>query len=309
MNSFLKPLELAYRGINRARRALYRSGVLRSTRLPRPVISIGNLAIGGGGKTPTVIAVARLLMREGRRVAVLSRGYGRESDEPWAVVNVGDAARFGDEPVLIARSVPGLDVIVGARRAEAAAAYLRERDCDVFLLDDGFQHLQLARDVDIVLDQPRARWLREGKSALRDASIVILRGETPEPGGYAGRLEPESIVRADSVEPLDVLKGARVFAFAGLADNAQFFDTVAGAGAVLTGTRSFPDHHRYSAADVESLRRDAAGAMLMTTEKDAVKIDAADVVALRVVMRIEPEAAFREDLVTRLQKLRPVPGR
>src|SRR4029077_19855105 len=110
----LKPAELLYRGVNRVRRSLYRRGVLRSKRLPVPVISVGNIAMGGGGKTPTVIAIARALSERGMRVGVLTRGYGRSG--AGGVVDAPDAARFGDEPVLIKKSAPNVDVIVGANR-------------------------------------------------------------------------------------------------------------------------------------------------------------------------------------------------
>ena len=261
----LKPIELLVRGINRARRALYRRGVLKAKRLPKPVISVGNIAMGGAGKTPAVIAIARRLTERGIRVAVLTRGYGRSG--AGGRVEDLDAERFGDEPVLIRKSVRNVDVIVGKNRYENGLSV----NCDVYILDDGFQHLQLHRDVDIVIDVPNARWHREGRSALRDADFVIER-----------RLRPAG---------LDALRGRRVFAFAGLADNEQFFAMLRDHGVELAGTRGFHDHARYSAADVDSLRREAAakGAeVLVTTEKDIVKISAEDIVAVGAEMEIDP---------------------
>lgn len=267
MTLLLKPFELLYRGVNRLRRALYRRGVLRPKRLHRPVISIGNLAAGGAGKTPAVIAVARFLREHGLRVAVLTRGYGRDDKSYSGPVTSMDAAKYGDEPVLIKRSA-NVDVIVGSNRYGNA----RDYDCDVFLLDDGFQHLQLAHDLDIVIDVP-ARFAREGRSALRDAGIVIprrLRLQIPEE-----------------------LRGKPLFAFAGLADNAQFFAALREAGLDVIATRGFRDHHRYTAADLDALRRDAKGATLVTTEKDAVKLDAADIVAVPAEFVIEAEVLER----------------
>jgi KDO2-lipid IV(A) lauroyltransferase len=236
----LKPFELLYRGVNRARRAMYRAGVLSGKRLHKPVISIGNIAAGGTGKTPAVIAVCRFLESRGLRVTVLTRGYGGDKESNY----------IGDEPLLIQRST-NANVIVGANRYENA----RGIDTDVFVLDDGFQHLQLQRDLDIVIDGP-SRFFREGRSALEHADIVIPRNLR---------------VNVPKIE-------GPVFAFSALADNQQFFDSLRGLDVV--GTRGFRDHHRYTAADLESLRRDARGATLVTTGKDAVKIDDPGVVTI-----------------------------
>ncbi len=252
--------ELLLRGINRLRRALYRAGILRGKRLPRPVISIGNIAMGGTGKTPAVIALSRYLSERGLRVAVLTRGYG------------------GDEPILIKQST-NADVITGKKRYVNAIEYLRNNNCDVFVLDDGFQHLQLRRTVDVVIDAP-SRFYREGRSALRDADFVIPR-------------------RLRTLVP-ELLRGQRVFAFAGLADNEQFFAALRAAGVQVIGTKSFRDHHRYTASDLEAIRRDAAGATIVTTGKDAVKIDDPSIVVVDAGFDIDAEvlqsieAAVRE---------------
>ncbi len=265
MKALLRIPELLYRGINRIRRSLYRGGVLRGKKLPKPVISVGNIGAGGAGKTPTVIAVCQFLERRGLRVAVLSRGYGRHDLSYTGIVTSLDADKFGDEPVLIKKSIQG-DVIVGANRYQNAVEYLAKNDCDVFVLDDGFQHLQLHRDFDLLVDAP-SQFHREGRSALRHADAVVPR-------------------RLRTIVP-EELRGKRVFAFAGLARNEQFFNDLRVEGLVLAGTKSFRDHHRYSAADLEGLRRDAAGATLVTTGKDAVKIDDPDLVAIGAEMMIE----------------------
>ena len=250
MTILLKPLELLWRGVNRLRRALYRRGVLKAKRLPKPVISVGAITAGGAGKTPATIAIGEYLIARGYRVAVLTRGYKRSG--AGGRVTELDAERFGDEPVLLKRLG---DVIVGRNRYENGL----QVNCDVYLLDDGFQHLQLARDVDVVIDAP-GQWLREGRSALRDADFVIPR-----------RLE------------IDVPKG-KLFAFAGLADNEQFFRALNAAG-----TMSFPDHHRYTARDLERIREAAKGAdAIVTTEKDAVKIADRDIIAVAARFVIEP---------------------
>lgn len=264
MTFLLKPFELLYRGVNRARRALYRAGILKAKRLPKPVISVGNIAIGGSGKTPAVIAIARALVEKGLEVVVLTRGYGRTGD--GGRVDSFDAARFGDEPLVIHKAIPKANVIVGSKRHENG---LRE-NCDVYLLDDGFQHLQLHRDVDVVIDAPNARWYREGRSALRDADVILQR--KVKPYGF------ESLV------------GRRVFAFSGLADNEQFFAMLRELGANVVATRSFKDHYRYTPVDVEQIKRaaEAAGAeRIATTEKDAVKIGDESMIAVGVELVID----------------------
>jgi len=262
VNLLLKPVELLWRGVNRVRRALYRRGVLKAKRLPKPVVSVGAITAGGAGKTPATIAIGEYLKSRGWRVAVLTRGYKRSG--AGGIVDAPDAAKFGDEPVLLTKIG---DVIVGSSRYENGSIV----NCDVYLLDDGFQHLQLARDVDVVIDAP-GRWLREGRVALRDADFVIPR-----------RLE------------IDVPPG-RLFAFAGLADNEQFFRAVNAAG-----TMSFPDHHRYTAQDLEKIRDAAKGYdAIVTTEKDAVKISGRDIIAVAARFVIDP--AVLEAIEARIRR-------
>ncbi len=249
--------------VNRVRRALYRAGLLRGKRLHRPVISVGNIAAGGTGKTPAVIAICRRLSAEGLKVAVLTRGYGRKSDYAGPVTS-NDAAKFGDEPVLI-NSASNTDVLVGANRYENAKGY----PCDVFVLDDGFQHLQIQRDYDLVIDAP-SRFHREGRSALKDADAVIPR--------KLRTMVPEE------------LRGRRVFAFAGLANNEQFFAALRAAGVEVAETKSFRDHHRYTGAEVAAMKR--KGLPLVTTEKDKVKISDPDVIA------VGAELDIPEDVMT-----------
>jgi tetraacyldisaccharide 4'-kinase len=258
----LKPFELLWRGVNRLNRALYRHGLRKAKRLPKPVISVGAITAGGAGKTPATIAIGEYLIARGYRVAVLTRGYKRSG--AGGRVTEPDAAKFGDEPVLLMRLG---DVIVGSNRYENGL----QINCDVYLLDDGFQHLRLARDVDVVIDAP-GQWLREGRSALRDADFVIPR-----------RLQVE------------VPKG-KLFAFAGLADNEQFFRAVQ-----AVGTMSFPDHHRYSADDLRRIRQAAAGAdAIVTTEKDAVKIGDRDIIAVTARFVIDP--AVLEAIEARIRR-------
>jgi tetraacyldisaccharide 4'-kinase len=319
----LRPLELLYRGVNRLRRGAYRRGIVKGKRLPRPVVSVGNIAIGGAGKTPATITLARLLHESGLRVCILTRGYGRQSQDVRALVDAPDAARFGDEPVVIASALPGVPVVVGKRRYESAMWFLAIDDCDLFLLDDGMQHLQLARDCDLVVLSERARWYREGPAALRDVDALLVRADaipsassrklvassTPHPT-FRAVLHPTRIRRRNETEALETLANRRVIAFSGLADNGQFFDSLRRLGATVVKERPFPDHHVYSADEVRLLRELAAkeGAELITTAKDAVKLTSGgasmldlDLLVLMVEMQIEKEAELL-DLV--LEKCR-----
>jgi tetraacyldisaccharide 4'-kinase len=263
----LKPAEMLYRGVNRVRRALYRRGVLKAKRLPKPVISVGNIAIGGAGKTPAVIAICRFLEERGLQVAVLTRGYRATAN---GVVDTLDAAKYGDEPVLIKKRTKSTLVIVGANRFEQAST----QTCDVYVLDDGFQHLQLHRDLDIVIDAP-ARFYREGRPALGDADVVVAR-----------RLR---------LNVPDSLRGKRVFAFAGLADNEQFFDSLRREGLTVERSRGFPDHHKYTELDLAQIHHAARGTeRIVTTEKDAVKIQAPDIIP------IPAEFIFDDDVLQRV---------
>ena len=262
MTILLKPVELLWRGVNRLRRALYRRGVLKAKRLPKPVISVGAITAGGAGKTPATLAIGEYLRGRGYRVAVLTRGYKRSG--AGGRVTEPDAAKFGDEPVLLTKIG---DVIVGSNRYENGLHV----KCDVYLLDDGFQHLQLARDADVVIDAP-GKWLREGRSALRDADFVIPR-----------RLE------------IDVPPG-KLFAFAGLADNEQFFRAVGAAG-----TLSFPDHHAYTPQDVARIKEAGKGFdAIVTTEKDAVKIGDSAIIAVAARFVIDP--AVLEAIEARIRR-------
>ncbi|MBV9496622.1 MAG: tetraacyldisaccharide 4'-kinase [Acidobacteria bacterium] len=267
----MNPLDLLLaplRTVNRLRRWLYRRGILRSKRLSAPVVSVGNLAMGGAGKTPAVIAIARHLAT--KRVVILTRGYGR-SGEGGEVTSL-DAARYGDEPVLMKTHAPNARVIVGSNRHENGSKI----DADIYVLDDGFQHLQLARDLDVVIDGP-AKLHREGRSALRDADVVLKRNLQV------------------FVPPI-----RRAFAFAGLANNEQFFATLRKEGVALAGTLSFADHHRYTASDLERIRKAANGLPILTTEKDAVKLPPSDdIIAVRAEFVLPPEVLAKIDALLR----------
>jgi tetraacyldisaccharide 4'-kinase len=281
----LAPLELLYGSLVRARNA--RFDRRPPQRLRWPVISIGNLSVGGAGKTPLVICLAELLQHEGLRPDVLSRGHGRSSHTVERVDSAGRAERFGDEPLLIAQAT-GVPVYVGASRYEAGQQAERElASPGIHLLDDGFQHRQLARSLDIVLMHrsdlqqrllPAGR-LREPLSSLRRADVIVLRQEDAELESTI-RSYVNSECRFWHVRRTLALKTPveRAVAFCAIARPREFFDGLIAAGAGLAERISFPDHHRYRVADIERLaklgRRAGCDAFVMTA-KDEVKLDPA----------------------------------
>lgn len=290
------PYELAVRLRARA----YGAGLLRSRRLPRPVISVGNLTVGGTGKTPAVAMLARHFISKGKRVAVLSRGYGGTLSGTGGIVSDGTAMRLtpeeaGDEPYLLAATVPGLAVVVGADRYRAGLLAMERLAPDIFILDDGFQHLRLARDLNILLlDSSRpfgngrtlpAGILREPRPAAERADLIIYTRCSGEEGTAHFPEKPacRAFHHLAGVTPLDGgeaspfarLKGMHGVAFAGIADPSSFFRDLEEEGLTLAATLAFPDHCRYGAGEIDEILGAAASCgadYLITTEKDGVKL-------------------------------------
>jgi tetraacyldisaccharide 4'-kinase len=307
-SSLLLPLSWIYGAGGAAHRASYRVGVLRAHRLPRPVVSVGNLAVGGGGKTPLVIHLANELVERGARVAVLSRGYGRRNPRAVRIVSRGEgpvmpAQEAGDEPHLIASRVPRAWVAVAPRRHHAGQAVLRETSVDMFLLDDGFSHHALARDLDIVTVDAR-RWfaggrllpagiLREPLSRLADADVLVVtkaesvdqgfeeavRRLLPGPVAWSAYL-PDHLSAPDDLSrelPLGALRNRKVFLFSGIADPLSFESSAAPLCGEVVGRMRFRDHHPFDARDVrrvEEAARRVGAEVLLTTEKDLARLPA-----------------------------------
>lgn len=259
------------------RRGLYRLGMLRSERLPVPVIVVGNISVGGTGKTPLVIALVELLRAQGWKPGVISRGYGGAANNwPQPVNADSDAYWIGDEPLLIAQR-SGAPMVVGPDRIAAARQLLASHEVDIIISDDGLQHYRLQRDVEIaVVDGARrlgnghclpAGPLREPAGRLKQVDIVVVNGGAS--GELAMVLEPQpprSLADEQRTQPLTALRGQPVHAVAGIGNPQRFFRMLEAAGLEII-PHPFPDHHRYLAADIDF--GDAAPVLM--TEKDAVK--------------------------------------
>jgi len=302
--------------------ALRRIG-MTPKRLAWPVISVGSLSAGGAGKTPFVIALAQLLKREGFYVDVLSRGYGRLGTAVERVDPQGDAERFGDEPLLIAREA-GVPVFVGAQRFKAGQLAEQATKAGVHLLDDGFQHRQLARDVDIVLVSSEdlgdsllpAGNLREGLGALKRADVLAVpAGDDSAAARLWGMGLKQPIWEYRREMDVPTVSGSTV-AFCGIARPEQFFSGLEQLGVSIAARKSFRDHARLGWRDLELLRKLAAevGAeTMLTTEKDRIrlgdlkrkwkKMPQLVAVGLRVVLGDETE--ILRSLAERL-KIRPL---
>jgi tetraacyldisaccharide 4'-kinase len=323
-------LSLAYAAVARERRRWYARRPDHRRRLNRPVVSVGNVAVGGSGKTPLVAHLACLLQDAGHRPAILTRGYARaRPSDGVTVVSDGDCLladldRAGDEPLMLARRLPGVPVLVSSDRYLSGRLAERRFGCSVHLLDDGFQHFQLERDADLVVVSgadllrpatlPSGR-LREPIDVVRVASAVILADVEPAEEeaaaealralgvGTAFRLARES----GSPQPVDEggrfeppAAGTRVLAVAGLARPERFFADVGRHGWTVADAVAFRDHHRYSRGDLARMAvamRGAGAAMVLTTEKDAVRMLPLRPLPLPVAwlplsVRVEPAAEF-----------------
>ena len=307
------------------------------TRLPAFVISVGNLAAGGTGKTPLVMWICGFLSAEGYRPAILSRGYGRKETSP-APVTSGRCDLFGDEPVLMAETLPSVPVWVGRERAlTGKAALSRQEPVDMLVLDDGFQHLALDRDLDLVLLDCRSPFgngftlplgpLREPVSHLRRADALVLTRAENEAMVRETLAALDGIFPAERVFscrhdltgfrpgiggpliPLSALGGRRVAAFAGIAGPEKFFSALSGRGIDIRAAHAFPDHHGYTGLDlariVESASKSGAE-FIVTTAKDAVRVPPLFKGAVMAAeMRIDfgpDEERFRAFLQERISK-------
>lgn len=299
-------LSILYGAVVRIRLALYSSGLLNVREIGCKVISVGNITVGGTGKTPTVEFVARSLRERGISVAILSRGY-RRAGKGIDVVSDGHqlllgAEEAGDEPYMLARRLRNVPVIVGADRYEAGRFALDRFSPDVIILDDGFQHIRLKRDLDILLVDgekvfgnrnllPRGP-LREPLSAMKRAETFLITkaysdinritqdimDRQPEAVVFKSSYRPEKFISIidGSKKDLSFISGHRVFALSAIANPSSFVSLLSSLGCSLASEANYADHYSYSAKDLEEIEKKATAAaaeLIITTEKDAVKLE------------------------------------
>ncbi|MGQ9499471.1 MAG: tetraacyldisaccharide 4'-kinase [Dissulfurimicrobium sp.] len=295
-----RPLSPAYSGVMRLRAWAYKKGFLVAKTLPCPVISIGNITLGGTGKTPFVMAVAEWLKRQDIRPAIVTRGYGGRAGKGPALVSTGEGALLspleaGDEPAMMANQIRGIPVVAGSDRFNAGLFAINNLNAQVILLDDGFQHIALNRDIDIVLIKAGRPFgtgrvfpggdLREPLQAMRRATaIVITDSQILSPDQIktyrqmVGAIAPERPVflaqtRVKNIMDIDL--SMPIFAFCGIGSPETFFEMCAETGADIRGKKAFRDHHAYTLNDIKQIAEEAikSGARrVVTTAKDAVKV-------------------------------------
>lgn len=275
---FLLPLAYLFAGIVRLRRAVYKCGIKSSHMLPVPVVVVGNITLGGTGKTPLVIWLAEMLIKAGYKPGIISRGYGGCSKTwPLAVgANTGPVL-VGDEPYLIARQT-NVPVVVGPSRVEAAQKLLAEFDCDVLISDDGLQHYKLNRDIEIAVIDGERRFgngyclpagpLREPVERLNSVDFIVVNGEKTAGQECSMRLIGDEAVNLVTGERtrLAEFAGGTCHALAGIGNPQRFFKLLESKG-LICQAHSFPDHYAFSSGDIAF----GDGQPVFMTEKDAVK--------------------------------------
>jgi tetraacyldisaccharide 4'-kinase len=338
----LLPAAFIYRLLAQARNALFSWGLLKSVFLPRPTVSVGNLTVGGTGKTPTTIWLSQELSRRGLKVGILSRGYGRRVRDPVVLNGISETptagqaedeiSRAGDEPVMMAR-LYGQKIAVAKNRRAAAAALLGSTDVDVFILDDGFQHRRVRRDFDLLLLGSDASGsvlpagpFRESRRNLRRASGLLITGSRdrwhrhlPKRLGAAafnGTLEPVALIELTANRCRELSLGLicqrKILTVTGIADPRGLYEVIHQWEGELVDTLEFPDHHCYTARDWQRINRAARRVdLIITTEKDILKLARfpfakEKLLALRVAMAVEDGAALVDQIVEKVARSREV---
>ncbi len=337
---FGRPLSPFYSLAMKIRAKMYEQGLFRQNSLPVPVISVGNLVLGGTGKTPTVSHLAKILLQQGYHPAIISRGYGGNSQQKVNVVSDGrniflTPEQAGDEPYMLAEALPGVPVLTGRRRLHPCRRAIEDYNADVLILDDGFQHLPVSRDLDFVLFDATVLTgnkrvfpggiLREPLSALYRCHAFVITGITIKNKGQAEQFGeflktqfPEKPVFFASLGELSLqcsdFDAAMLspeepfFAFCGIANPERFQESLNSMAIRQSGFLALPDHVRYNQAMMTDICRQAvaSGARhLVTTHKDFVKIKDFDSPLLRYVVDIclQVKDDFDHFVIKSLQKL------
>jgi len=329
----LLPATFLYRAIIFIRKIFYKYHIFRTNALPCKVISVGNITVGGSGKTPTVEYISRHFQSRGKKIGIISKGYRRKSKATLIVTDGITKPQswedFGDEPYLLAQNLNNIPIIVGESRYEAGTKMIENFDPDIIIMDDGFQHISLYRDLDIVLVNSKdtkathrlipAGKLREPLSNLSRADLIILsKSNVHKSSDYLINII-ENINRPilnNKIELEDVMIGTKgdknnlsnlnkekIYLFSALGDHAGFEKTMNNTGAIIVGHSKYSDHHNYTSDDlknIEQIAKNNNANFLITTEKDLVKINnytgEIKLYAVRIKLIFEPENLLNEYL-------------
>ena len=320
VNIVLLPLFLVYQIIIFFRNYLYDRKIFKSTKLPCKIISVGNITTGGTGKTPTVIAIAKFLQQNNKKVAILSRGYGRESRGTQLVTDGRTVATswelFGDEPALMAKSLSSIPIVVDENRVRGGQFLIDNYHPEIIILDDGFQHRKIYRDVDIVLINSNIskfknqifsfRNFREPWNSLKRAHIIFLtKSDIVPPSSklhaqlkelglplFRTNLNPALYLSDNKNNQINLadLKGETVLLFSGIGDHESFEKLIQKLGFNILDSINFRDHNNYSISDIEKIRnkyKKTNADIILTTEKDIIKISKTDLPLFSIPIRMD----------------------
>ena len=322
-------LSFIYGSLVDIRNFFYETNILSTKSLNCKVISIGNITVGGSGKTPTVEYLSNLLQSKGHKVGIISRGYKRKSKSTLVVTDGKKKPKswehVGDEPFLLAHKLENIPIVVGTSRYKAGCMMIEKFHPDVILIDDGFQHLSLHRDLDIVLVNSKDKRsdhklipsgkLREPISNLTKADLIIItKSNIHAPSNYLinkiesfnrptiyNELQIDSLlqIKSNKINKLDKIANKKVYLFSALGDNESFKKIMGYTDAKIVGHSKYPDHYQYTLDDLNDIEQKATkcnAEFLITTEKDLVKINfqniKIDIYAVRMKMVFEPENLY-----------------
>jgi tetraacyldisaccharide 4'-kinase len=316
-------LSWIYRICLTVRESLFKAGLLRVEKAPIPVVSVGNITVGGTGKTPAVELLSRRLKEQGFSPGIVTLGYKRKREGVFGVnAKKDDATSVGDEALMLARKT-GLPVIVGKKRMQAVELGIKEFGIDLALLDDGYQVKDLKKDVEILILNGKKGGhegdlfplgpYREPLAMIGKADVILINKGELSNGAKARaagiplfrvKYRPTFLynVKRDLIGPCAFLKEKKVLAFAGLGDNRSFFELLRELGAEVVHEVEFPDHHVYSARDMERLGRFGDAQMLVTTEKDSIKLDRLEIPENLFHLAVEAVVEREDELVELIVK-------